>query len=309
MPRVRTSPGSSPTEENVTTIDTRTVGALTDQLRILTDKLDRNQREVASAKAQAKEANDNATSLRIRIQELQDHKPDTYVFQFRGNEIQFKTNIAIIADITRAMTAMENGYIDEAIRHHKRAIAALMLRNKHIKIADASPDGWALVDEYMLREAASDDEDDRKLRRAEVSLEAKNKRKADTSQRGARGGKRGKFAGRGAYSRYTGGQAYENPSYDTSEKEHSQGYSNSHYVENDQGPWTEQNNKQESRPQTRSVRRQNTQNTGYPARGQGPCFYCKGPHMRNVCPLLAARAAEVQASIEATYYTEEPEQQ
>jgi hypothetical protein len=77
------------------------------------NKLDKAQRDVASAKSQTRNANNNAIALKLCIEELQDQKPDTYFFQSRGNEIQFKTNLSIIADITWAVTAFASGFPEE----------------------------------------------------------------------------------------------------------------------------------------------------------------------------------------------------
>ena len=77
------------------------------------NKLDKTQRDVASAKSQTQDANNNAIALKLCIQELQDQKPDTYVFQSRGNKKQFKTNLSIIADITWAVTAFASGFPED----------------------------------------------------------------------------------------------------------------------------------------------------------------------------------------------------
>jgi hypothetical protein len=305
MPRERpknTDSGSPVNEEITTQIDTRTLGDLTNQLRLLTDKLDKTQRDATLACSQAKDASASAQALQIRLHELQnvqEQNVDTYVFKSKGNETQYKYLLSIIADITRAMTAFENGLPEEVDRNHKKAIAALMLRNKCVKIADNSPAGWALVEEYLQREAASDEEDDKRLRRAEAALAAKYKRKVEAGQRG-RGAKRARGSDRGQYANTTD-YGYEASSYDSQYKENRQEYVNGHYL--DQPPWENQEKPQESgrRPQPRKQ----LHATGYPQRGLGPCFYCCGPHNRNVCPELAARAAEVQASIEASYYTQE----
>ena len=42
-------------------------------------------------------------------------------------------------------------------------------RNKHLIISDKSDAGWATVEEYLKREVASDSEDDKRIRKAEVS--------------------------------------------------------------------------------------------------------------------------------------------
>ena len=47
-----------------------------------------------------------------------------------------------------------------------------MLRNKGVKIADNLPAGWALVDEYLQRDVASNDKDDIRLCKAEAVEEA-----------------------------------------------------------------------------------------------------------------------------------------
>ena len=50
-------------------------------------------------------------------------------------------------------------------------------RNKHLIIADKSDAGWATVEEYLRREVASDSEDDKRIRKAEISsLRIKNQK-------------------------------------------------------------------------------------------------------------------------------------
>ena len=70
--RPRTTTNAAPENNEVTTqIDTRTLGDLTNQLRLLTDKLDKTQRDATLARSQAKDASTSAQALQIRLQEMQ----------------------------------------------------------------------------------------------------------------------------------------------------------------------------------------------------------------------------------------------
>ena len=139
-----------------------------------------------------------------------------------------------------------------------------------------------------MREAVSDEEEDKKLRLAEISYEAKRKRKSDNIPRGSRANKRGHGSYRGTYQ----------PANSLYYQGYQDQYSDSYY---------EQPARRPARSRARGAQRARAAGQGKPAstapQGEGPCFWCKGPHMRSVCPELAEQAAIVQAEIEATYYS------
>ena len=139
-----------------------------------------------------------------------------------------------------------------------------------------------------MREAVSDEEEDKKLRLADISYEAKRKRKSDNTPRGSRANKRGRGAYRGTY------QPANNQYY--------QGYQDYHSSD----AYYEQPATRSTRGRARGAHPSRAASQSKKAstapQGEGPCFWCKGPHMRNVCPELAEQAAVVQAEIEASYY-------
>ena len=57
--------------------------------------------------------------------------------------------------------------IDKATTALEKGIHLNSQRNKQILMADQSDAGWATVDEYLMKDVASDSEDDRRIRKAE----------------------------------------------------------------------------------------------------------------------------------------------
>jgi hypothetical protein len=174
-----------------------------------------------------------------------------------------------------------------------------------MKLADKSPAGWALVDEYLGCELSSDEEDDKRIKRAEAAVQAKYKRRQEiNASRGTRGGRRGTQAGRGRYD-----NASENAQHQNAHYANAGYYANAqHYAHN----WPQGYALNPAYPAHMQAtgsyyagpRAQAPPQTGYHQRTLGPCFHCHGPHLRNACPELAKQAASVQQRIEGAYHTQ-----
>ena len=66
----------------------------------------------------------------------------------------------------------ENGEIEQLANEGKELIRK---RQKLIRIADKSSDGWKVVEEYLSDELASDSADDKRLRKAKEAVARKRK--------------------------------------------------------------------------------------------------------------------------------------
>ena len=64
-----------------------------------------------------------------------------------------------------------------------QVLASTKKRNKHIRIADKSDNGWKVIDEYLSEELASDSEDEKRIRSAQArAARRKKNQKAKSSK-------------------------------------------------------------------------------------------------------------------------------
>ena len=119
-----------------------------------------------------------------RLQEvsLQKKRKRESEFRFPSNKDQFLFNEQVITEL-RGVRAE-----GRSKKKLEKAIGRLEKRQKLIEIADRSKAGWKTVDEYLTDEIASDDEDDRKIRKAEKRAlarvaEEKEKKKRTTERK------------------------------------------------------------------------------------------------------------------------------
>jgi hypothetical protein len=191
-----------------------------------------------------------------------------------GNDAQYVWNCSILNVITQALTALELNDQDEARVKLREAIAGIMTRNKHIKIADESPAGWGTIKEYTKHSQADDDADDAKIRRCEATALSKLKKPSETSQKPKAAG-RGR--GRGAPAAATSLDPFT---------------------------WALlQNSAQQytlpSLPAL-SAYGQFAPAVAQAPKKLGPCFLCQGPHLAKDCPFARAQNAAVQAHLAST---------
>jgi len=87
--------------------------------------------------------------------------------QFKGNRIQFEFNTRLLDCLDLAISNLSEGNLLAVQQHLQKAKSDLEERIKLIRLADKSPAGWAVVEEYVSDELAENSEDEKKLRAAE----------------------------------------------------------------------------------------------------------------------------------------------
>ncbi len=97
-------------------------------------------------------------------------------FKYKGNRKQFEFNAKIDEIITRIDNNAEEAATVRALVIKAKAI--IKKRQKLIKIADKSKDGWLVVEEYESDDLASDTDNEKCLKKARSVAE---KRRKETS--------------------------------------------------------------------------------------------------------------------------------
>ena len=230
------------------------------QLQTVSQALVSAQKDSAEAKAISREAKAENASLRVQLDSQSEKRLGGFKFRHIGNELNYTSNLDAITVVCRATVAFQSGKTDELEKLHKDLIALLKNQNKLIKWADGSPAGWGLIVEYLGTGASDDVEDDRRYKKAEQSCELKFKRKQEADTKRNNPRKSARFSEEGSWDGEDGDR-----SQNTKTTTHSHG--------------TRYNSEQKQL--------------------MGPCFFCRGPHVRKYCPELAKETAEVQAKIEA----------
>jgi hypothetical protein len=197
------------------------------------------------------------------------------------------------------LTALEeenaDGQLDNIAKSLKSSIAALLYRNKLIKIADTNQDGWLVLKEYVGSDVADDDEGEKHIRCAAAAAADKVKRRAEVTKGAGRGG-RGGYKPCGGYNNQAGHYQY-NQQYN---QQAAPQYLNQYQ------PYTPQP-LQNSQPPAHAQGAYAAQYaTPAPASAQAPrprggCFLCGGPHYARDCPTAKQQVAGVQSQVEAQY--------
>ena len=101
----------------------------------------------------------------------------TFKFKHRGNRIQVEFNQQILQIAENLSSALSNDDTSEANDLCDDLTAKLKRQNKLIKMADRSVIGWDNVAGYEADPIASDSDDGKKIRQAEIRAHTKRKSK------------------------------------------------------------------------------------------------------------------------------------
>ena len=104
---------------------------------------------------------------------------DPYVFKRKGNKFQFDFNKKIFNKQEQALTALKAKQYEKAKQELEEGTQLIAKRQKVIKLADKSEFGWETVNEYLADDLASDDEDAKRIKKAERSAARKVKERLD----------------------------------------------------------------------------------------------------------------------------------
>ena len=102
-------------------------------------------------------------------------KVTDYTFRRKGNKLQFEHNVQVNGHMEDAKEFLVKRppVVKKAVDSLSAGILMIARRNKEIVMADSSDAGWSTVQEYNLKEVASDSEDDKRIRRAETNAARK----------------------------------------------------------------------------------------------------------------------------------------
>ena len=132
--------------------------------------------KLVSLKEDLKEDAQNTTdSVAKKLKETSE-----LTFKFEGNKQQHKFNRGLADQVSVALKALERKKTSKANDCLKELEKQIKRRNKLIRLADKSPAGWDLVNEYLSDELASGSEDEKRIRKAEQAA----LRKRTNKQRG-----------------------------------------------------------------------------------------------------------------------------
>jgi hypothetical protein len=198
----------------------------------------------------------------------------TFVWKGKGNEAQHIWNCELLNTVLEAAACSESDDLEGAKKYIEKGMREILFRNKLIKLADGSPAGWGLVEEYLKNSLADDDTDDRKIRKCEqVALEKKKRRIEESTNKRGRGG----------------GQKGGKPRAELADR-----VDNTDNVGDgllSQFPW--------SLLMEAAKNFNQTPTQGHTGRKLGPCYICGGPHLQNACPILRGQQAAAQAQLAA----------
>lgn len=290
-------PATTGNGDGTTAIQNSTLSCLADQLQVITDTLVTTQRESAEAKAEsakaqvaASEARAENVSLQAQLDCQKEKRAGGYRFKHLGNELTYFGHIDVVSKLNRGLSSLSLKQCDKTELLIRESVADLLQQNKYVKIADGSHLGWALVQELLGNEFAETADEDRKLKRAEQSVEARFKRKSDADQR---------FRGP---AKKVGEQAVEASS-PTYVQIPPQAYSQINWAPGAPIQTLPGQIIQTQPPVVTDIQGKGnqTQTGGPKGRTIGPCFHCQGPHLVRNCPQLQHKSAEVQEKIEDNF--------
>ena len=125
---------------------------------------------VADSADNVKRASVEAADEQLReIKKLRREEPKS--FKRKGNELQYKFNVKLQDSYEEVKSHLEVNAIDKAKETLAEGMSLLAERQKLILLADKSDFGWKTVDKYFKHKLAVDEEDGKKIGRAEERAE------------------------------------------------------------------------------------------------------------------------------------------
>ena len=152
-----------------------------------TDKLAKLQKEVTAGQESSSQ------EIVEKIQKC------SYQFRRKGNEEQFNFNASVDEHLGAAKkelgkleprTEEENNIVARSKAHLDEGMKEIAIRQKHIRIADRSDLGWAVVEAYMDNELVLGSVNERKLYKANREAQQTEERGLTQPQRQLRGDRR-----------------------------------------------------------------------------------------------------------------------
>lgn len=122
----------------------------------------------------------------VQVAKIELISTDTYKFNKKGNEEQFKINGKIGQKIKEAGVAVKENANEHALEKIEEGMAMLERRQKLIKLADSSELGWRTVSEYETNAIADNSDDEKKMWKAESRAQRKFKLTRRTTYRSRR---------------------------------------------------------------------------------------------------------------------------
>ena len=132
--------------------------------------LDQISKLVADSAESIKRSSVEAADDQLReIKKLRCEEPKS--FKRKGNEIQYKFNLTLQDTLDEVKSHLESNAVDKAKSSLSEGTSMLSERQKLILLADKSEFGWKTVEQYTQHELADNEEDGKKINRAEERAE------------------------------------------------------------------------------------------------------------------------------------------
>ena len=129
---------------------------------------------VSASAENLKTANAEAADEQLRqVKKLRREEPKS--LKRKENEIQYKFNSKLQDSLKKAKIHLETNAVEKAKESLTEGTLLLTNRQKLILLADKSEFGWKTVEEYSQHELAEDEDDGKKIRRAEERAEKSSK--------------------------------------------------------------------------------------------------------------------------------------
>ena len=109
----------------------------------------------------------HGVSLTVSSQVKKLKTDSQYAWKYEGNKVQYLLNSEFLEELAQAVWAINNLKFEHARETISELVEKVKRRNKLIKIADTSEEGWETVLQYESSPVASDSDDESKINKAE----------------------------------------------------------------------------------------------------------------------------------------------